>query len=152
MRNGIVLAQLAHWFAPGTVRRIFTVRASVSRNVAQNADLLNWQNFVYCRRSDFNSVIPIISTTFSKQSNSYDYQTFSGSNWRIFTSERIYLRSFTVFTHLGKSHVGIIIILHCATWCIRKLNLCAHSHLLARRNLAPNIKNLVGQLEFTSKQ
>ena len=80
MRNGIVLAQLAHWFAPGTVRRIFTVRASVFRNVAQNAGLLNWQNFVYCRRSDFNSVIPIISTTFSKQSNSYDYQTFSGSN------------------------------------------------------------------------
>lgn len=25
------------------------------------------------------------------------------------------------------------------------------SHLLSRRNLAPNIKNLLGQLQFTSK-
>lgn len=30
-------------------------------------------------------------------------------------------------------------------------NILSFSHLLSRRNLAPNIKNLLGQLQFTSK-
>lgn len=33
MRNGIVLAKLANWFAPGTARKIFQVRAQKNLNI-----------------------------------------------------------------------------------------------------------------------
>jgi hypothetical protein len=40
---------------------------------------------------------------------------------------------------------------NCATRDFQsKKKIALRSHLLARRNMAPNIKNLVGQLEFTS--
>ncbi|KAI8581736.1 hypothetical protein K450DRAFT_230913 [Umbelopsis ramanniana AG] len=101
MRNGIVLAQLAHWFAPGTVRRIFTEK----RLQFRHSDNINY----------FFKAIKLVRLP------------------NIFWFELTDLYE--------RKNIPKVI------YCIHAL-----SHLLARRNLAPNIKNLVGQLEFTNEQ
>ncbi|GAB5593632.1 iqgap-related protein [Umbelopsis nana] len=101
MRNGIVLAQLANWFAPGTVRRIFTEK----RLQFRHSDNINY----------FFKAIKIVRLP------------------SIFWFELTDLYE--------RKNIPKVI------YCIHAL-----SHLLARRNMAPNIKNLVGQLEFTNEQ
>ncbi|KAM3578882.1 iqgap-related protein [Umbelopsis sp. WA50703] len=101
MRNGIVLAQLANWFAPGTVRRIFTE----SRLQFRHSDNINY----------FFKAIKLVRLP------------------SIFWFELTDLYE--------RKNIPKVI------YCIHAL-----SHLLARRNMAPNIKNLVGQLEFTNEE
>ncbi|KAG0744590.1 hypothetical protein G6F57_004214 [Rhizopus arrhizus] len=99
MRNGIVLAKLANWFAPGTARKIFQDPKLQFRH----SDNINY----------FFGALKVIELP----------QIF----W------------FELTDLYEKKNVPKVI------YCIHAL-----SHLLSRHKMAPNIKNLLGQLQFTS--
>ncbi|KAG1495134.1 hypothetical protein G6F46_001406 [Rhizopus delemar] len=101
MRNGVVLARLANWFAPGTARKIF----QDSKLQFRHSDNINY----------FFEALKLIKLP----------QIF----W------------FELTDLYEKKNIPKVI------YCIHAL-----SHLLARRNMAPNIKNLLGQLQFTSEE
>ncbi|CAO3680444.1 unnamed protein product [Rhizopus microsporus] len=101
MRNGIILARLANWFAPGTARKIF----QDSKLQFRHSDNINY----------FFDALKIIKLP----------QIF----W------------FELTDLYEKKNIPKVI------YCIHAL-----SHLLSRRNLAPNIKNLLGQLQFTNEE
>ncbi|KAF7729125.1 hypothetical protein EC973_004893 [Apophysomyces ossiformis] len=101
MRNGIILAKLAKYFAPGVVRKIF------------------YDTKLQFRHSDnINYFFRALQTVRLPQ---------------IFWFELTDL--------YDKKNIPKVI------YCIHAL-----SHLLARRNMAPNIKDLLGQLEFTKEE
>ncbi|RCI02950.1 hypothetical protein CU098_004255, partial [Rhizopus stolonifer] len=101
MRNGIVLARLANWFAPGTAPKIF----QDSKLQFRHSDNINY----------FFDALEMIKLP----------QIF----W------------FELTDLYEKKNIPKVI------YCIHAL-----SHLLARRNMAPNIKNLLGQLQFTNEE
>ncbi|KAI9308755.1 hypothetical protein BJ944DRAFT_246306 [Cunninghamella echinulata] len=101
MKDGIVLAKLAHWFAPGIVQRIISD--------TKHKFLLS-ENINYFFKSLQAVRLP---------------QIF----W------------FELTDLYDKKNIPKVI------YCIHAL-----SHLLARRNMAPNIKNLFGELQFTNEE
>ncbi|KAL9554811.1 hypothetical protein PS6_003200 [Mucor atramentarius] len=101
MRNGIVLAKLADWFAPGIVRKIF----QDTKLQFRHSDNINY----------FFEALKVARLP----------QIF----W------------FELTDLYEKKNIPKVI------YCIHAL-----SHLLSRRNLAPNIKNLLGQLQFTNEE
>ncbi|KAG0183108.1 hypothetical protein DFQ29_009806 [Apophysomyces sp. BC1021] len=101
VRDGVILAKLADWFAPGVVRKIFYD----TRLQYRHSDNINY----------FFRALQIVRLP----------QIF----W--FELTDIY----------DKKNIPKVI------YCIHAL-----SHLLARRNMAPTIKNLLGQLEFTNEE
>ncbi|KAI8639558.1 hypothetical protein BD408DRAFT_371421 [Parasitella parasitica] len=101
MRNGIVLAKLGDWFAPGIVRKIF----QDTKLQFRHSDNINY----------FFEALKVARLP----------QIF----W------------FELTDLYEKKNIPKVI------YCIHAL-----SHLLARRNLAPNIKNLLGQLQFTNEE
>lgn len=56
--------------------------------------------------------------------------------------KRTFQKLFTAFMLSGNIVFNIV---------VSRADILPCSHLLSRRNLAPNIKNLLGQLQFTSK-
>ncbi|CAO3672612.1 unnamed protein product [Rhizopus stolonifer] len=101
MRNGIVLAKLANWFAPGTAHKIF----QDSKLQFRHSDNINY----------FFDALKVVELP----------QIF----W------------FELTDLYEKKNIPKVI------YCIHAL-----SHLLAGRNMAPNIKNLLGQLQFTNEE
>ncbi|KAI8391700.1 uncharacterized protein BYT42DRAFT_489566 [Radiomyces spectabilis] len=95
MRDGIVLAKLASWFAPGSVHKIVTV--------SHLATCLMLRGF---RRLTTVSRIPSINFCFRKISMlsstvcvSYACRRFSGSSSPICTIRKIFPKLFTAFMH-----------------------------------------------------
>lgn len=144
MRNGIVLAKLADWFAPGIVRKIFQVHIHTS---FKRIVVIAW---------NFNPLMPqghqITISTF------WQYQLFfrGTQSSQIAANLLVWTDWFVRKEEHSKSHL-----LHSCSQVKRRYSPLfvfdhplisrATSHLLSRRNLAPNIKNLLGQLQFTSK-